>query len=137
VTILSARLIESLMPEFPALPEAEATLVRGDVMQFVELELRIAPAYLRAVTAVLGLVFSVFAALPGTSGGGRTTRAVTLCQWLMGPPGRTYLRLIRSLAVLAFLEHPVVQETIGAPSTADRHDRYRAKRDEVLRSTTE
>lgn len=114
-------IIEALVPDgLPALDATTAGTVLDDVADFVVGQVRMLPRRLYAAF-VLGLAgFALWARLRRLRAFAAQPRAVRVAlveAWAFGDwaPGRKLFRLIRSTALLAFYEHPLVTEQLVRP----------------------
>ncbi|MBI3992946.1 MAG: hypothetical protein HY342_06710 [Candidatus Lambdaproteobacteria bacterium] len=131
---LSRDLVASLLPIYPELePEARAE-VQQSVQEFMAAELTLAPWHLRSGLFVLGLACALHCrlCLLGRPLGAvpPERRAAVLARWerLAGNLGRSFLRAVRGMVVLAFYDHPLVLARLGAPDPARRQAERRAYR---------
>lgn len=114
-----ARLCDRALLGWPAV-DAEARACALDAAAvFVEREIALAPAHIRAGIRGLGVLFRAVMAVSG----GDPDRAARLA-----PPLARYWQLVRQLAILAYLEHPAVLDAIGMTHGAARQEAFRAAR---------
>jgi hypothetical protein len=103
--------IDSLLPDWPALADADRRLVCRHCATFVRRQIALAPAHIRLGVRLLFALFIAFAAL-------RLARAdsVALAKFAsFGPaPFAGLERVLRSMTLLAFLEHPAVRAAAAA-----------------------
>ena len=131
-------MVASLLPAFPVMPSNERELAVREAARFVRHELRLAPFHIRLPLRVLavGLGSCYVIARMGSRGdkaaAGAWPRAVAWWCAIGGAPAQSHLRLLRSLALLAFLEHPLVLVRLGAPDTPQRQLLFRARRRQML-----
>ena len=108
--------IESLLPEWPPLADTDRRAVSRHCAAFVRGQIALAPAHIRLGVRLLFALFIAFATL-------RLARAdgATLARFAsFGPPPFAGLeRVLRSMTLLAFLEHPAVR-TAAAAAEAPR-----------------
>jgi len=116
-------IVETILPAFPALPEAVRRGVAGDVAAYVACQIDAMPSFLRLPYRLALLAFTwlpalrfggPFAALPAAA------RASCLAIWTDSPlaPMRDFVKLIRSTALLVYYDHPVVLEQLSANGIA-------------------
>jgi uncharacterized protein (TIRG00374 family) len=116
---LLAAIVEAVLPELP-LPDADVARVRDDVAAFVAGQVGALPRRLRLAFHAGLTVFALVARLRHPRGfiaQPRGIRTALVDAWAFGdwPPGRKLFRLIRSIALLAVYEHPlVVQQMMPA-----------------------
>lgn len=114
-----AEIVRLLLPDYPRLDPAAQGRVRADVTDFVMSQIGAMPSFLRApyCAAVIG-----FDWLPVLRHGRcfrrleEPARVRYLAWWGAGPVGvmRNFVKLIRSCAVLAYFDHPLVMERLEA-----------------------
>lgn len=109
--------VDSLLPDWPSLPRAERSVVSRHCSAFVRRQIGHAPAHIRLGVWGLLVVFMVFATLRaltrGSLSSGADAAALTAFSSL-GPAAFAGLeRILRSMTLLAFLEHPMVVAAIG------------------------
>jgi hypothetical protein len=112
-----AEIVRLLLPDYPRLDPPAQTHVRSDVTDFVMAQIGAMPSFLRVpyCVAVIG-----FDWLPLLRYGGRfrrleePARVRYLTWWSAAPVGvmRNFVKLIRSCAVLAYFDHPLVMERL-------------------------
>lgn len=134
-------LTEALLPLWPSLEASARDSVARDVVAFVRAELRLAPFHVRVGLAVLAALFSLYVAV-ATSGRGLgpladAQRNRLLAGWerLGGNAARSFLRVMRSLTLLAFFDHPAVLAALGAPVPEERQHVFRERRAQWLKET--
>jgi hypothetical protein len=129
--MLPRAVTESFLGWDVGLSVAERERVHRDVVAFVRAEIALAPAHIRFVLRVLAGTFAAWIILTRLAG---IDVAAAIAAWshLTGPPGGMLIRLLRSLALLAFGEHPLVRARLGEPSvTALQSDRRLARMKEI------
>jgi hypothetical protein len=108
--------ITSLLPDWPALPPAKRTAIGQHCAHFARQQISQAPAHIRLGLRTLFFTFVAFAAARAIARGSSpfTTDAAALAAFAdLGPAACAALeRALRSMTVLAFLEHPVVLAAI-------------------------
>lgn len=125
--LCSAETLDLIMPRYPAIGAAVRRQVLADTASFLHAQVRAAPAHVRLGVVALGLGFRTWMAAASVL---RRDPAAALERWdsLGGGPGRAYLRLLRSLAVLSYLEHPLVLGGLGMPQVPEQQARFRRLR---------
>jgi hypothetical protein len=122
--------VRPMLPDWPNLDSSVLEAIAGDVTEFVQKSIGLAPAHVRAAVALISLAIwtwvSLHSAVTGRSVE-RRRKAISIFHRLPGP-GRSVLRLYRSLVVLAFYEHPVVRQAMNIEDPGQRQDRFRALR---------
>ena len=111
-----AWLVSHLMPEWPVLEPRDREVVRVDVHRFVQEQLAGASLALRIPARLLGAGFATFACVArlGWEVHERAGQERKIELWQsLGFPFRGYVRLVRSLTMLAFLEHPLVRDALN------------------------
>ena len=97
--------VVSLLPDWPALSPADRSVVGRDCAAFVRRQIALAPAHLRLGIRILYAVFVLFAALSLSKADAAALARFSAC----GPAAFAGLeRVLRSMTLLAFLEHPAV-----------------------------
>lgn len=114
-----AALTTTLLPPWPDLPGPLRGEVEADVVDYVRRQIRRMPLFLRLPWTAVLLVFAAGAVVrygrPFASlSSGRRRAWVSL--WAESPlvPMRDFVRMVRSCALLAWFDHPVVSEALGA-----------------------
>lgn len=119
--------IDALLPEWPVLPAECRAAVSAHCAWFVSRQIALSPAHVRFGIRVLSAAFATFAVLRlGLRSLGsvpRQRRAAILSEFgFDGVPLLASLeRVLRSLTMVAFLDHPDVVSAIGenrAPTVA-------------------
>ena len=118
-------LCESLLPDWPMLELQQRGTVLADTSDFVKAEIAGAPFHIRLGVSVLAAVFFFGAVVLGLGRGfsrrGPAWRRSYLQTWLkLGPQAQAFVRLLRSLTLLAYLEHPLVLEVLGIELGGER-----------------
>jgi hypothetical protein len=115
--VVLERTVDSLLPDWPSLPPAERVTVGHHCSTFVRRQISRAPAHIRLGFWGLFAVFVTFAALRSIGRGSfaASADAAALTAFAaLGPAAFAGLeRILRSMTVLAFLEHPAVLSAIG------------------------
>jgi len=112
--------IDALLPEWPALPPSVRASVSAHCACFVRRQIALSPAHIRFGVRVLFTAFCAFAfvrlGMRPLSSVPRELRAAALRAFALeqAPPFVALERVLRSLTVLAFLEHPDVLAAIDA-----------------------
>ena len=112
-------IIALIIPRYPEMDAAAQAQAQCDVTAFVGSQIAGMPSFLRVPYK---LALSAFAALPLLRYGRTFTRldaearARYLAQWSDAPIGvmRNFVKLIRSCAVLAYFDHPLVMRHLEA-----------------------
>jgi hypothetical protein len=109
--------VTSLLPDWPSLTPEARRQVSHHCAAFVRRQISLAPAHIRGGFWLLYATFIVFAAVRALARGSLAPRgdAAALTAFAsLGPASFPGLeRVLRSMTVLAFLEHPVVQSSLG------------------------
>jgi hypothetical protein len=117
--------VTTLLPDWPALSAAERAVVGRHCAMFTRRQIALAPAHIRAGIWTLYGVFSAFSTLRSLRRGlsSPTSSATALAAFAaLGPaPFAGLERVLRSMTLLAFLEHPHVLSAVGA-DPLDRDD---------------
>jgi hypothetical protein len=121
---VSIPLIDALVPRGLGVPEAERDSVLDEVARFVRAEGALAPLPIRLGLTALSLALLAWLGL------GRRDREKALQQWdrLAGAPGRALTRLLRSLTLIAYLDHPLVRSRMGVATVPERQRHFRELR---------
>ncbi|MBI1816118.1 MAG: hypothetical protein HYR72_14155 [Deltaproteobacteria bacterium] len=112
-----AAIVGCIAPEYPALNAATRVKALDDVTRYVASQIDGMPSFLRAPYRLALLAFSwlpllryarPFSALPAA------TQLSYLTLWSDGPigPMRDFVKLIRSCALLAYFDHPLVLQQL-------------------------
>jgi hypothetical protein len=110
--------IDALLPEWPALAPDSRVSISAYCARFVHRQIALSPAHIRFGVRVLFTAFCVFAfvrlGMRPLSSVPRERRAAALRAFALeqAPPFVALERVLRSLTVLAFLEHPDVLAAI-------------------------
>jgi hypothetical protein len=108
--------IGSLLPDWPPLPADERLIIRRHCADFARGQIARAPAHIRWGLRTLLFAFVTFATLRAFA---RPTTwadsgAALVAFSSLGPPACAGLeRVLRSMTLLAFLEHPAVVAAVG------------------------
>ena len=94
---------------------------------FIEEEVALSPFHLRLPITVLSYIFGLWLSLARLANK-EPEYAGALWDHYGGTPARSLTRLIRSLSLLYFAEHPQVKMAQGYPVTAQKQEKYRAMR---------
>ena len=129
----SAALINALAPAHPDLDTAARAAVAAETREFVAAELAGAPWHIRTALGLLGLVtlFAAWLLAPGRGLGRQapsTRNRVLRRLEKPGTPSAAYLRALRSLIALAWLDHPLVLGALGVETGANRQAHSRGVR---------
>jgi len=124
---LSPRLADALLPQYPELSREEFAAVRNHAIDYTTGAVRSAPAHVRFGVMGLSLALAVWL-IVNARRPGDVARALGQWEKLTGTPGRALLRLMRTLALFGFLEHPLVLAKLGVPQVTDRQASFRALR---------
>ncbi len=126
-------LCESFLPDWPRLEPPQRQAALADTAAFVKAEIAIAPSHIRFGVGLLTAAFFLGALVVGRGRGfgrrGPAWRRSYLRRWLkLGPQAQALVRLVRSLTLLAYLEHALVLEVLGVEPGRKRQERYREQR---------
>lgn len=129
--LVSKQILDMLLPSYPLLKASERTRILADTEHFLSGHIRNASFVVRAGVLALSLAFRAWMGLARTL---RWSPIVAMNRWevLAGDPGRSFLRLVRSLAVLFFLEHPLVLHALGMPQVRDQQAEFRGLRQHLM-----
>ena len=121
---VSIALIDALVPRGLGVPEAERDSILDQVAGFVRAEGALAPLPIRLGLAALSLALLAWLGL------GRRDREKALQRWdqRTGAPGRALTRMLRSLSLLAYLDHPLVRSRMGVATVPERQRQFRELR---------
>jgi len=116
-------IIDALLPAWPPLPDESRTAVSAGCARFVRGQLALSPAHIRSGIGLMLGLFYVFAffhtgmrPLPAVSRQERELAIATFAR--AGAPFAALERVLRSMTLVAFLEHPDVVAAIGEPASA-------------------
>ena len=118
-TTVVAGIIEVVAPVYPDLEQSVQIAVHQDVTRYVASQIQSMPSFLRLPYELALTVFNWLALVPY---GGRfihlprAAQASYLALWSDAPMSvmRDFVKLIRSCAVLAYFDHPLVAERLAA-----------------------
>ncbi len=132
-------LIEALVPDWPGLAKDTNDQVLSDVLTFVRTELGHAPQHIKSTVFVFGALFMLVACVLGRGKGfGHQSlpwRKKYIFRWSnTGHLAYSYIRVIRSLSIFAFLEHPAVRKELGYPSRVEHQAIFRQNRTVPMRA---
>jgi hypothetical protein len=122
------QIVDALLPEWPDLPPESRSSVSAHCAHFVRKQIALSPTHIRFGIRVLFTAFCMFAFLHlGMRRLGsvpRERRATALRAFALEQvsPFVALERLLRSMTVLAFLEHPDVLIAIGSTAARERSD---------------
>jgi hypothetical protein len=130
---VSSSLIDALVPRGLGVPEAERDSVLDQVAGFVRAEGALAPLPIRLGLTALSLALLAWL---GVLALGRRDREAALEYWdrFAGAPGRALTRMLRSLTLIAYLDHPLVRSRMGVATVPERQRHYRAFRARAVAS---
>jgi hypothetical protein len=124
-------LVGTLLPDHPALLASARAAVLDAAAAFVGGQIGRAPAHVRLGVRVLGLALLTWLALHGVLRAPAPYRqaAPALARFqALGAPFAGVLRVYRSMALLAFYEHPLVEAALGFEDPVARQAAFRALR---------
>lgn len=127
MNLVSDQTLDVLLPTYPAVRGVDREEVLADTAKFLRGHIHNASLLVQAGLAVLSLAFRCWMLL-GRLLGWDPVRAMERWEALTGDPGRSFLRLVRSLAVLSYLEHPYVLRRLGMAQLPDQQALFRQKR---------
>jgi hypothetical protein len=109
--------VDSLLPQWPPLSESDRATVSSHCVAFVRRQVSLAPAHIRLGIWILFAAFVAFAAARLTK-----ADAPALAKFSSSGPGAFagLERVLRSMTLLAFLEHPTVLSAIDAEDGTKR-----------------
>lgn len=113
------QIVDALLPEWPALPPERRVLVSAHCARFVRRQITLSPAHIRFGVRVLFMAFCTFSFLHlgirrlGSVSRERRAAALRAFALEQVPPFVALERVLRSMTVVAFLEHPDVLTAIG------------------------
>jgi hypothetical protein len=130
---VSVALIDALVPRGLGVPEAERESVLDEVAGFVRAEGALAPLPIRLGLAALSLALLAWLRALALA---RRDRETALNHWdrLAGAPGRALTRMLRSLTLIAYLDHPLVRSRMGVGTVPERQRRFRGLRADKVAS---
>lgn len=128
--------IDAILPEWPPLRAAERNDVLAACIGFVRVQLGLAPFHIRAGIATMFAAFRLYAVLRCGWAPARPDRAAALQSFgaLRLPPAAALERLLRSMTLLVFFDHPAVLAAIGEANGTERQAAFRARRATILKS---
>lgn len=112
-------MVDALLPDWPALSAESRSSVSAHCAHFVHRQIALSPAHIRFGIRLLFTAFCMFASLRlgmrRLGSVSRERRAIALRAFALDqvPPFIALERVLRSMTVLAFLEHPDVLIAIG------------------------
>jgi hypothetical protein len=116
------QIVDALLPEWPALPSERRTAVSAHCARFVRRQIALPPAHIRFGIRILLTAFCTFAFLrlgmQPLGSVSRERRAAALRAFAIEhvPSFVALERVLRSMTMVAFLEHPDVLTAIGEDS---------------------
>lgn len=118
-------IVERLLPDYPLLSQSHAVVARREVAEFVRFQIAHLPAHFLAPYRAALVAFESLALLRYRS---RFTRLPPSLQqqylsfWSTAPFAacRNFVKLIRSCALLAYFDHPLVSEQLRAAGELPR-----------------
>ena len=118
-TSVVAGIIGAIAPVYPDLEEAVRLSVHQDVTRYVTSQIQSMPSFLRLPYKLALTVFNWLAIVPYRRRFIHLPLAVQisyLAKWSDGPIGvtRDFVKLIRSCALLAYFDHPLVTQQLEA-----------------------
>lgn len=126
-----ARLIKIFMPSWPELSDDAYQKILSDVAAFLKIEFTLTPWFIALPMALLQILFSTVLTLSGARSQAEQQRVIT--HWeRCGVPFQAFIRLYRSLTLLAYMEHPLIREKLDLPDYQAHQENFRAKRHALL-----
>ena len=129
-----ATLTAAVLPSWPPLEANERAIVSACCEKALREHIALAPPHIRIGLQVMQVIFTLFLHLrhgffvPAS----RMSRALTQFSELPLPMVAGLEKVIRSLVVLAFFEHPAVLAAAGEDSVVARQNDFRARRETAL-----
>jgi hypothetical protein len=113
------QIVDALLPEWPTLPLDRRALVSAHCARFVRRQIALSPAHIKLGIHILFMAFGTFAVFRlgirtlGSVSPQRRADALRAFALDQVPPFVALERVLRSMTVVAFLEHPDVLAAIG------------------------
>jgi hypothetical protein len=113
------QIVDALLPEWPILPPERRVSVSAHCVRFVRRQIALSPAHIRFGVRILFTAFCMFAFLRlgmqplGAVSRERRAAALRVFATEQVPPFVALERVLRSMTVVAFLDHPDVLTAIG------------------------
>lgn len=129
-----ATLTAAALPTWPPLEAAERTTVAAYCEEALREHISLAPFHIRAGIFGMRIIFSLFVFLRYGlfASASRVSSALMHFSELPLPMVAGLEKVIRSLVVLAFFEHPCVLAALAEHSIAARQSMFRARRNALL-----
>lgn len=124
--MLVSFIVPRLLPEEPALADADRVAAAAAAVGFVKRALGLAPLHVRFGVAILSFPLALWIGVFGVN-----AKSLRTFQSLSAPTAAV-LRAYRSLGAVAFFEHPAVAAAIGVDETPEQRRRAFQERRQAL-----
>ena len=136
--IPSRSIIRAILPDYPDIDEPHKYLIISDILKFIRQELKLAPFHIRLGIVSAGisleLIFNVLRFFKRSHSPAQAT--IYLFERFGGSIGHSYIRLLRSLSIVVFMEHSFVIGKMGINETiAMRQRKFRLIRKKEVESS--
>ena len=131
-------LVTCLLPDQPALAPSSRQQVVDTAAGFVSNQVRNAPFHVRFGAWILGTCLYVWLTAVGAMSSGAPYRRAELAIarfQRIAPVFAAIVRLYRSMALLAYYEHPIVAAALGFEDAEKRQAEFRVRRARVIERT--
>ncbi len=131
--LVSEEVLDRLLPNHPVVSGVDRETILADTSALIDLHVRQASFIVQSGLLVLALLFRVWMLLAKLLG---WDVAIALDRWeaCTFDPGRSFLRLARSLAVFSYLEHPLILRRMGLRPIPEQQAHFRQKRLKALKA---
>ena len=128
--------VESLVPDWPALPPALRAEVAVNCARFVRAQLALAPLHIRVGVALLLTAYGLYVLLSAGPFASSRARAAALTRFshLPLPLVAGLERLLRAATLLAFFDQPAVLNVLGEETPQARQRDFRNLRNQMPES---
>ena len=137
MTILLKKIIYALVPLQPVLSQSKLDEVRCRCFIFVKTQISLAPFHIRFGLKLLISIFYIFALLrfgPFVFENNlKLEKAFSRFTSLNLPVVADFDRALRSMTLLSFMDDAMVLSVFDEQTTANRHIKYRKKREQLER----
>lgn len=125
--LVPEQVLDRFLPSYPAVSAVDREAILADTATLIRSHIRQASFLVQGGLLALALVFRVWMLLAHVLG---WDPDLAMGRWitLTGDPGRSFLRLARSLAVFSYLEHPLVLRRMGLRQVPEQQAHFRQKR---------
>lgn len=127
-------LIKNSIPNYPKINQVDLKVIDNDVIISVKSSINLAPHHIRYSIKILLYLFIIFYYSKNISFSSKKESPLAFLNKLgkFSNLMSSLERLIRSLTLLSFMEHPATYKALGLPPTISTHRHNRMKRRKII-----